>query len=88
MRRLRKIRQIAFSNEVMKLCFQNDKCCKLPVSGSGGTEPQIWRQGLESLNIEQLHGISCSNQMYLTIITRSRMGSESIAHEAEGRMGY
>ena len=24
----------------------------------------------------------------LTIIPRARMGSESIAHEAEGRMGY
>ena len=26
--------------------------------------------------------------LYLTIIPRARMGSESIAHEAEGRMGY
>ena len=25
---------------------------------------------------------------YLTIIPRARMGCESIAHEAEGRMGY
>ena len=25
---------------------------------------------------------------YLTIIPRPRMGCESIAHEAEGRMGY
>ena len=25
---------------------------------------------------------------YLTIILRSRMGSEPIAHEAEGRIGY
>lgn len=25
---------------------------------------------------------------YLTIIPRARVGSESIAHEAEGRMGY
>ena len=25
---------------------------------------------------------------FLTIIPRARMGSESIAHEAEGRMGY
>ena len=25
---------------------------------------------------------------YLTIFPRARMGSESIAHEAEGRMGY
>ena len=28
------------------------------------------------------------NKVYLTIIPRARMGSESIAHEAEGRMGY
>ena len=27
-------------------------------------------------------------QNYLTIIPRARMGSESIANEAEGRMGY
>ena len=25
---------------------------------------------------------------YLTIISRARMGSESIAHETEGQMGY
>ena len=25
---------------------------------------------------------------YLTIVPRARMGSESIAHEPEGRMGY
>ena len=29
--------------------------------------------------------VSC---VYLTIIPRARMGSESIAHEAERRMGY
>ena len=27
-------------------------------------------------------------RVYLTIIPRARMGSEPIAHEAEGRMGY
>ena len=26
--------------------------------------------------------------VYLTIIPRARMGSESTAHSAEGRMGY
>ena len=31
-------------------------------------------------------GVQSKN--YLTIIPRARMGSESIAHEAEGRMGY
>ena len=25
---------------------------------------------------------------YLTIVLQARMGSESIAHEAKGRMGY
>ena len=29
-----------------------------------------------------------SYREYLTINPRARMGSESIAHEAEGRMGY
>ena len=29
-----------------------------------------------------------SNYQYLTIISLARMGSESMAHEAEGRMGY
>ena len=31
---------------------------------------------------------SFGGMLYLTIIPRARMGSESIAHEAEGRMGY
>ena len=30
---------------------------------------------------------SFGGMLYLTIIPRARMGSESIAHEAEGRMG-
>ena len=32
-----------------------------------------------------IYGYCCD---YLTIIHRARMGSESIAYEAEGRMGY
>ena len=28
------------------------------------------------------------DSVYLRIISRAQMGSESIAHEAEGRMGY
>ena len=28
------------------------------------------------------------DHVYLTIIPRGRKGSESMAHEAEGRMGY
>ena len=31
---------------------------------------------------------SWSKAVFLTIIPRARMGSESIAHEAVGRMGY
>ena len=30
----------------------------------------------------------CTFYSYLTIIPRAQMGYESIAHEAEGRMGY
>ena len=33
-------------------------------------------------------GIAGWSNGYLTIIPRARMGSESIAHEAVGRMGY
>ena len=29
-----------------------------------------------------------SKMVYLTIIPQARMGSESIAHEGEGRVGY
>ena len=40
-----------------------------------------------------LHGVTCMvietvRNWYLTIIPRARMGSASIAHETEGRMGY
>ena len=37
-----------------------------------------WAKGLNAL-------FGC---VYLTVIPRGRMGSESIAHEVEGRMGY
>ena len=44
-----------------------------------GTFPPFYQSG--SVNPqESLH--------YLTIIPQARMGYESIAHEAEGRMGY
>ena len=47
-------------------------------------------------NITTNHAITYTNThdtdfvllKYLTIIPRARMGSESIAHEAEGHMGY
>ena len=32
--------------------------------------------------------VQAAFRVYLTIIPRAQMGSESIAHEAEGRMGY
>ena len=37
---------------------------------------------------ESVNLIGSFTVFYLTIIPRARMGSESIAHEAEGRMGY
>ena len=39
----------------------------------------VWRYGKSDVVI---------NRKYLTIIPRARMGPESVAHEAEGRMGY
>ena len=35
-----------------------------------------------------MHESDLISYVYLTIIPRAKMGSESIAHEAEGRMGY
>ena len=35
-----------------------------------------------------MHKSDLISYVYLTIIPRAKMGSESIAHEAEGRMGY
>ena len=35
-----------------------------------------------------MHNRSIDKKKYLTIIPRARMGSESIAHEAEGLMHY
>ena len=40
-----------------------------------------------SINSPQVY-YSTFSIFYLTIIPRARMGSESIAHEAEGQMGY
>ena len=41
-----------------------------------------------SLDKELYTTLSLFTQVYLTIIPRAQMGSESIAHEAEGWMGY
>ena len=39
--------------------------------------------------LKSVRGMECVLTVhYLTIIPRAQMGSESIAHEAEGRMGY
>ena len=46
-----------------------------------GSHLNLWSQCLIS-------SINGSFGHYLTIIPRARMGSESIAHEAEGRMDY
>ena len=42
-----------------------------------------WRHWTMSLTVRSFRRYG-----YLTIIPRARMGSESIAHEAKGRMGY
>ena len=50
---------------------------------------QYWNQeqlGVVKVPIEVTEKFMFSD--YLTIIPRARMGYESIAHEAEGRMGY
>ena len=39
----------------------------------------VWRYGKSDVVI---------NRKYLTIIPRARMGPESVAYEAEGRMAY
>ena len=51
--------------------------CNIFVSKAMGLDPG---EGLKPGGLQR--GI------FLTIIPRARMGSESIAHEAEGRMGY
>ena len=52
------------------------------------TKPR-WTALTRSLGISQFElVISCCCCNYLTIIPRARMGSESIAHEAEGRKCY
>ena len=42
----------------------------------------------EGLSLNKGNYLLEFRQELLTIIPRARMGSESIAHEAEGRMGY
>ena len=39
-------------------------------------------------SVQTYHILYIFALVYLTIIPRARMGSELIAHEAEGRMGY
>ena len=64
---------------------------------SYGCTSEVWR----ALKKLELHSAiaSCNSYasfvlsklpacIHLTIIPRARVGSESIAHEAEGRMGY
>ena len=41
-----------------------------------------------SLSVSRVYLVIFKSVSSLTIISRARMGSESIAHEAEGRMGY
>ena len=43
----------------------------------------LTRQNTTPTNLERV-----SSGIYVTIIPQARMGSESIAHETEGQMGY
>ena len=55
---------------------------------------QASQEGVFQQMKNQTPGLGCHGPFskihlgYLTIIPRAQMGSESIAHEAEGRMGY
>ena len=40
------------------------------------------------LDCNACNSVTLWNSVYLTIIPRARMGSESIAQKAKGRMGY
>ena len=53
-------------------------------------QPGCWNVGhyWQTFSGVRSRGRSNSTEEYLTIIPRARMGSKSIAHEAEGRMGY
>ena len=64
------------------------------IAGGGGTsyDGLYWEAPREkgiffSLQVCERVGISLV-EVYLTVIPRVQMGSESIAHEAEGRTGY
>ena len=43
---------------------------------------------INSLVLVFVHSLLLSTELYLTIIPRARMGSESIAHKVEGQMCY
>ena len=44
--------------------------------------------GLKPIRNECKQGYAAEKPAYLTIIPLALMGSESIAHDAKGRMGY
>ena len=44
--------------------------------------------GTSILHADSFQRMTFLNSLYLTIIPRARMGSESIAHSAFGLMGY
>ena len=52
------------------------------------TQDAILRRNMSALYTDKLKSAHFSPINYLTIIPRARMGYESMAHEAEGRIGY
>ena len=60
---------------------------------SSDKDPSIFSPQMETIVFIILQIVSATRAVleigvYLTIIPRARMSSESIAHEAEGLMGY
>ena len=65
------------------ICVNGDKVLKLKFGLRGS-----FKFGCQLVSIATAKANERSVKRYLTIIPRARMGSESIAREAEGRMGY
>ena len=63
--------------------------CLTSLSESRLTSRAVFMMLKRVVKDEARRGVAACDEIgYLTIIPRARMGYESIAHEAEGRMGY
>ena len=62
--------------------------CRRSDSGEGARSSEQEKSAEEGGGGEEGERTPGTCERYLTIIPRAGMGSESIAHEAKGRMGY